>query len=202
MRRHDIFSPARCSWRITTSSVPANARYRSQNWLYCSPSGWDALYSCHSSARVTPLRRSSQWTLLQSGNGRRVPLPAPEPETAGARARHRRATPATANQDRAPRHGGCTRPPSRATPSRFGQSLERSSPRRGTAAEPLVSCASGTTSASPPWPLPQKPGRVPQMVSCPASLSSRSQDPHSVPVRTEKVIGSEPESPSSFPRNR
>ena len=37
---------------------------------------------------------------------------------------------------------------------------------------------------------PSKPGRVPQMAGCPASLSSRSQDPCSVPARTEKVIGS------------
>ncbi len=74
-------------------------------------------------------------------------------------------------------------------------------PSGGDAAEPLVSCA-WTTSASPPWALHQKPGGVLQMASCPASLSSRSQDPHSVPVRTEKVIGSHPESPSSLRRNR
>ena len=70
----NVFSPARCSWRITASSVDAQARYRSQNRLYCSPWGWAALYSSHSSASVTSLRRNSRWTCVHSGSGRGLQL--------------------------------------------------------------------------------------------------------------------------------
>ena len=54
--------------RRTHTILPATTTIeRSQNWLYCSPSGCSALYSCHSSARVTPLRRRSAWTWAQFG---------------------------------------------------------------------------------------------------------------------------------------
>ena len=55
---------------MTRSSCLAHVRYASQNELYCSPSGVAALYSCHNSNKVTPLRLRSWCTMAQSGMGR------------------------------------------------------------------------------------------------------------------------------------
>ena len=55
----NIFSPARCSWRITTSTFALQARHRARSRLHCIPSGWTASYSSHSSASVTPLLGSA-----------------------------------------------------------------------------------------------------------------------------------------------
>ena len=46
---------------VVCSFIPAcgKCRYCSQKTLYCQPSGCAALYSCHSSSRVTPRRASS-----------------------------------------------------------------------------------------------------------------------------------------------
>ena len=55
---------------MVDDSLPRQAACRSQNRLYPYPSGCPALYSSHSSIRVTPGRRSSACSRGQSGCGR------------------------------------------------------------------------------------------------------------------------------------
>ena len=179
--KKSIFSPARYSWRITTSIVPANARYRSQNWLYFSPSGWVALYSCHSSVSVP---------LCDAARGESRP------------------TAATAKSAPETRRGARNRPPSSATPQRYGQSPDCPFPRRGTAAEPLVPCA-WTTSGSPPWSLPEnqegshRRRAVPRRSAPGVGPPNRSgEHPDRGRSATAITVHFNPESVSSFHRNQ
>ena len=71
-----LASPSRAS-----RTRPGIGRRTSYIAINCNPSGCSALYTCHSNASVTYLRRSSRCTALHSGSGR------------AARWRRRRQTP-------------------------------------------------------------------------------------------------------------
>ena len=119
------------------SSFAAQARYCSQNRLYCNPSGWVSLYSCPTattasrSCAATPgAPRSSPAADAPCGS-------AATPETAGAPGGRRRPTRAAANSAPPPWPGAGSRPPSTATYPGCGRWLGCSTPRRSTAAAPL-----------------------------------------------------------------
>ena len=174
----------------------ANARYCSQNWLYCNPSGWDRLVLLPQQARASPpCDEAPGGPCSTPATDADVPLGAGARETAGAQAPASSSDPGNRpTQDRSPPPGACTRPPSRATSLTLRAIARTLIPAawysRRTSRILRMDNLLLRQLVGPPC---KSQGGVPQMAGCPASLSPDCRRPISTGIgdrfRPESVIG-------------